>query len=354
MSAANLSSAPPRQATPTTVVRLEGLFNAENLAINNGRAFVTGSKGVYEVVKDDAGHHLSEIPICVDTPSDQWLRNGIASDGSRLYLACAHVHDARIPLPSWAFDNAADIEQTLSGLGKLMLAEMLCRVDLYVVAADLNRSPSGADLAFTEILASSRGAFFGNGLDVAGDGTLYVANSHPGSTGGIYRVRPGESTPELCHRCVGCSPNGVRVDGNELYYTGLQVWPYPAAVLRKVDLTAAIFKPDVSQPLVVRPASLFDDFDVLDDGFVVAEFATWRRFPFAVGGLLFFSKAGDLLEEVRTDQLVHPSSVRVCHCDGASVKAGETLITEKNGHRLLAIPSNVGWRANNITQSRSV
>lgn len=313
------------------------------MAITNGRVFVTGSKAVYEVVSDNAGHRLSEIPIRVSTPSDGWFRNGIASDGHRLYLACAHVHDSTIALPSGVLENAADIEQTVSGLGRLMLAQMLCRVDLYIVAADLKQSLGNSDLAFTHILASSRGAFFGNGLDVAEDGTLYVSNSHPGSTGGIYRVRPGESTPELCHRCVGCTPNGVRVDGNNLYYTGLQVWPYPAAALRQVDLRTSILKTDVSQLLVLRPASIFDDFDILDEGFVVTEFATWRRLPFAVGGLLYFSKAGDLLDEVRTDELVYPSCVRVCRRGGASVEAGETLITEKSGHRLLVIPPKLGF-----------
>jgi hypothetical protein len=79
------------------------------------------------------------------------------------------------------------------------------------------------------------------------------------------------------------------------------------------------------------------DFDLLEDGFVVAEFASWRRSPFAVGGLLFFSRAGDLLNEVRTGDLVHPSSVRVCRRTGGSVATGEILVTEKSGHRLLAV-----------------
>ena len=320
---ANTSSPPTRQPARTSVLRVGGLFNAENLVITNGRVFVTGSKGVYEVVTDDSSHRLSEIPIRVGSPSDQWVRSGIASDGSRLYLACSHVHDARPPFPGGLFGNIRDIEQTLPGLGKLMLAEMLCRCDSFIVAADLY-SPGGADLAFTQILASSLGTFFANGLDVAEDGSVYVANSHPGPSNGIYRIRPGNSTPELCHRCIGCSPNGVRVEGNRIYYTGLQVWPYPAAVLRHVDLASVTSSPGVSQLLVLRPGSLFDDFDLLDEGFVVAEFASWRQFPLAVGGLLFFSKAGDLVDEVRTGELVHPSSVRFCrrggqHCRGGRV-----------------------------------
>src|SRR5512144_391738 len=50
---ANLSSSQPRQAAPAAVVRLEGLYNAENLTIANGRVFVTGSKGAYEVIRDE-------------------------------------------------------------------------------------------------------------------------------------------------------------------------------------------------------------------------------------------------------------------------------------------------------------
>jgi hypothetical protein len=65
-------------------------------------------------------------------------------------------------------------------------------------------------------------------------------------------------------------------------------------------------------------------------GFVVAEVASWRRSPFAVGGLLFFSREGDLLNEVRTGDLVHPSSVRVCRRTAGSVAAREILVTEKS------------------------
>ena len=131
-----------------------GLFNAENLVITNGRVFVTGSKGVYEVVTDDSSHRLSEIPIRVGSPSDQWVRSGIASDGSRLYLACSHVHDARPPFPGGLFGNIRDIEQTLPGLGKLMLAEMLCRCNSFIVAADFIRPA----VPISPLLRSSRPA----------------------------------------------------------------------------------------------------------------------------------------------------------------------------------------------------
>ena len=124
-----------------------------------------------------------------------------------------------------------------------------------------------------------RGAFFANGLDIADDGSLYVANFYPGITGGIYRVRPGSSVLDPYHRCFGCSPNGLRVKGTYLYYSGIQIWPYLAAVLRQVDLAVGSAKPDASRLLVVRPAAVFDDFDILDDGFVAAEFANFRHLP---------------------------------------------------------------------------
>jgi hypothetical protein len=159
------------------------------------------------------------------------------------------VHDSRLPFARGLFDNIPDIEQTLPGLSKLMLAQLLCRVDSYIVAADLNQS-DGAELAFTRILASSRGTFFANGLDVAEDGSVYVANSHPGLTGGIYRICPGHSTPELCHQCIGCSPNGVRIEGkNNLYYTGLQIWPYPAANASRLLVSRAAALVAVSRPV---------------------------------------------------------------------------------------------------------
>jgi hypothetical protein len=186
------------------------------------------------------------------------------------------VHDSRLPFARGLFDNIPDIEQTLPGLSKLMLAQLLCRVDSYIVAADLNQS-DGAELAFTRILASSRGTFFANGLDVAEDGSVYVANSHPGLTGGIYRICPGHSTPELCHQCIGCSPNGVRIEGkNNLYYTGLQIWPYPAAVLRQVNLAPTNSSANASRLLVSRAAALVA---------VSRPVRSWSRKRAAIGSL---------------------------------------------------------------------
>jgi hypothetical protein len=194
-----------------------------------------------------------------------------------------------------------------------------------------------------KIIASSRGAFFANGLDVADDGSIYVANEHPGTTGGIYRIHPGGSTLELYHRCFGCTPNGVRVRGTQLYYSGLQTWPYPAAVLREVDLSAGSPKPDSSRILVVRPASVFDDFDVVDSDFVIAEFASFRHLPLGAGGLLFFSRSGEFRREIRTSELTHPSSVRVCPAGVPGLEAGDLLVTEKIGHQLLALRLKGTW-----------
>lgn len=280
---------------PTTVI-VEGLFNAENLAITDGRVFVTGSRGVYEVLTDGGPPRLSEIPIRVEGVSDNWLRNGIASDGKRLYLACAHVHHSQLPLLSQLFNNAPDIEQTPVGFGKLMVSEIVCGVDSFIVSANLEQSSSGTPLAFTQIIASSG------------------------------QIRPGHSILELFHRCFGSNPNGLRVDGTQLYYSALQTWPYPAAVLRRVDLATATSRQDISELLVTRFASVFDDFDVLDSGFVIAEIASWRRFPLAVGGLLFFSKSGDFGHEIRTSDLVHSSSVRLCRGGGPDVTLGELLL----------------------------
>jgi hypothetical protein len=91
------------------------------------------------------------------------------------------------------------------------------------------------------------------------------------------------------------------------------------------------------EPEVVytRLGSFFDDFDAVEDGFVIADIADARTSPFGSGALLFVDGDGRLLDTFKHEQLKHPSAVKVVRRKTGQFEAGDILMTEKTGHCLV-------------------
>jgi hypothetical protein len=326
--------------------REKPLFNAENLTLSaEGRLFVTGSLAVYEIVKDkDKTYRYQEIPITARDVPRNCLMNGITARGDSLYLACTHIHQGEHSLLPNLLGDPRKIDQD-SGVLLLMLAEAVYRVDSYLVRADLGQGSP----AFTEGIRLP-GKCFANGLDGDGKGNLYTANSVVGGSPNLLAVRfpQGCGTTTLgnvWHRPLERgTPNGVKfkadLTGDSIYYTCLHGLPVWASTLQRVKIM-----PDGragEAEIVYRSLfSIFDDFDIADDGFVIANILS---IPHRSGCLLFVTNNGELKGLFRSQDLKSPSAVQVVKQEGELFEKGDILITEKGRHCVSWLKPGDQWR----------
>lgn len=309
------------------VQRLPGeAFNAENLTTTDeGRIFVTGSKALYEWTNGT----LNTVPV--ETLPQDCMKNGISTEGRFLYLACTRIHGGDKPLFPKSWCDVSSLEQTPLNFIRMLLAEkIICHVDSYVVRASLEGKTS-----FDEVVARKDGAFFANGLGIDASGMLYVANSFPGASAGLYRVRSGgEANLELWHQRAGCVPNGVKIWQGTVYYTGFQLLPVPSSVLVRVEI-GADGSAGKSEVVYTRLGAFFDDFDIIENGFVIADVGDLSISPFGSGALLFVDTDGRLVNTFRHEYLQHPSAVKVISRKTAQFEKNDILVTEKSGHCLV-------------------
>ena len=322
------------------------LFNAENLTLSEeGRLFVTGSLAVYEIVKDkDKTYRYQEIPITVRDVPRNCLMNGITARRDSLYLACTHIHQGEHSLLPNLLGDVRKIDQN-SGVLLLMLAEAVYRVDSYLVRADLGQGSP----AFTEGIRLP-GKCFANGLDGDGKSNLYAANSLVGGSPNLLAVRfpQGCGTTMLgtvWHRPLERGmPNGVKFKadptGDYVYYTCLHGLPVWASTLQRIRIM-----PDGSAgeaEIVYKSLfSFFDDFDIVDGGFVIANILS---IPHRSGCLLFVTNIGEMKGLFRSQDLKSPSAVQVVKQKSGIFEEGDILITEKGRHCVSWFKPGDRWR----------
>jgi hypothetical protein len=140
------------------------------------------------------------------------------------------------------------------------------------------------------------------------------------------------------------TPNGVKFKadptGDSIYYTCLHGLPVWASTLQKVRIM-----PDGragEAEIVYRSLfSIFDDFDIVDEGFVIANILS---IPHRSGSLLFMTNSGDLKGIFRNQALNSPSSVRVVKQKSDPFEQGDLLITEKGRHCVSWFKPDDHWR----------
>jgi hypothetical protein len=320
------------------------LLNAENLTMTkDGRLFVTGRERVCEIVPNGkGGYEWTDVLLPDDLPKTIY-RNGIATDDRYLYLACAEVDQEAQPLLRNWLPQLTGRPQDALGFMLLMLAETLCPVRSFVLRAELSTRP----LHFSDRVALS-GKCFANGLAVDGHGFVYAANSVPGHYA-IHRVRPGEwTTPgasekTLWHPTDLYAPNGVKIRNDTLYFTRIGG---PPLFLSTVTALTLEDKPRVKDDSLCRQYGvLYDDFDVVDDSFVIAAVSDLTNvFGSFSGALAVFGADGIHRHDIRDARIKHPSAVLTLHTDTRFGESGDLLLTEKDTHtvwrlRLRARPS---------------
>jgi hypothetical protein len=326
------------------VASFPGVYNAENLTMtDSGRVFVTGSGGVYEVSAGEGGL----TPLQVNAPADAMI-NGIACDQAALYVACAMIHAGNNPLlPEWACD-VHDLEHAKSfTVVRLLLAEMVGHVDSFILRADLRDHP-----VFDRVVAQGRTRMFANGIavDEAGrverPGTVYVANSYPGASAGIYRASTaGDAAAdlELWHDVPGYAVNGVKIADGAVYCTASSLGPPPHSALIRVRAGKSGGTPE-AEVILRRAFAFFDDFDLFGDGFVIAEVGGLRRLPELVGELLFVDAAGNIVEATCHEKVPHPSAVKAITREAGPLEPDDLLVTEKSSHALVWLRPQPGLR----------
>lgn len=315
----------------------------------NQRLFASGRDGVFELLASADGSSRTErVAFAVDGVPTDCMKNGMATDGDFLYLACAHLHQSDNPLVRTILNDLNDVEQVAKCLLQLYMAAFSFRVESWILRCDLRRTP----LAFTERLASlppdagSGGLgsnFLANGLAIdPHHSCLYVANSAPGFAAAIYRVATDGSADStrctLWHRPPGCKPNGLRLREQGLCYTGNGV---SSAVLGHVP-----FNPDgsasTSEIIEIAPLRLFAHFDAVPPGFVVAESGDTSGLQ--TGALRLVSCAGRTIGMLRHAGLRRPCAVALAHADTALFTADEVLVADRHDGRVLAFRPEEPWR----------
>jgi len=325
------------------------LSNAENVVINEDkRVFVSARQGAYELRKSSNGScEKTLIPVLVDGLPSKCMMNGIAAHGQYLYLACAHVHQSDNPLVRAVLKDVNDVEQTTKGLLQLYMAAFTFGVESWIVRCDLTKTPP----AFTDQVARLPGDcvptgrrptsltdnFLANGITIDASGEfLYVANSVPGYTAGIYRVaalpKNNPSRATLWCRPPACKPNGLKIRGDTLYYSGNGT---AAAVLGSVPINPDGGAGD-SQVIDTAPLEIFDDFVVVEEGFLIAQIGS--------GSLRFVSQGGRQLGTLKRQEIYKPCAVVVAKEKGALFAAGDVVIVDKHHGRVLVFTPDEVWR----------
>lgn len=330
------------------------LFNAENLTITrNGRLFVTGSKGIYEITKNEQRYAQNRCPIVVQTVPKGCLSNGITNDDQFVYVVCTHMHNQHSIMIDRVACRGNEVEQTVWNLPfRTFLSRMCCQVDSYLLRANLSSKKVefteavklrseltlGDDVTVESDSNNETSSFFANGLDIDKDGTLYITNT--------YYTRAEEKS--LCITTVKilggakmvvkqaswfraatpCSPNGIKTHGDTIYYTDSGI---PTKLI-KVDSdgslqakSSVVYNAGLSGLLSFDLPSVFDDFDVMDSGFIVADFSRGR--------IVFLHKVEDEYQPYAyIKRPMMPSAVKVVRNQSTLFEKGDIIIIDKMHH----------------------
>lgn len=164
---------------------------------DDGRFFVAGGEVLYEVVAEGDGFEAVELL------REDCTLGGLIDRGDLLYAACVTAEPSDNPfMPMLTSVELLQIDPSVEG------------------APDVQRVDFGAE-PLPQL----------NGMEVGPDGALYISNSTSTLIGGpaVFRVEITSEDPlsievsELVAESADyAAPNGLRVDGDELYFaTGL-------------------------------------------------------------------------------------------------------------------------------------
>ena len=228
---------PPTQLGPT-----------ENAVfIPDGRFFVVGAEGIYEITRSEAEPTTYSAPLFIENPG--CLFGGITALDAKLYAACTDQE---------------------SFTGELIVYD-----------------PSKAEPLVGRAPIQSESLAHFNGMAFGPDGALYLSNSLAvdSADASVVRVEIQQEQPlQLTQRDFivasrsagpanvggGSFPNGIRFHGDTMYLVrGADVVAVPVAAMQ----------PDAPLDIVYTPAGVLqtiDDFDIADERMWLTQFSAFR------------------------------------------------------------------------------
>lgn len=301
--------------------------DAENqLFTPDGRLVVTGGTGVFEIVRSGSGYAAQAIAADVSGVCNY---TGLAQLGSWVFTACQQH-------PSGLFGPADN---------HLLAAQVVAGQPLHFVQVD-RATPDPMDTLSLP-----------NGLAATPDGRLLVADYNLLASAGLARVtldlsgaRPRVTAFQAnwVNASHGIShPNGVRVQGNELFVSDVSFvkrFAFDAAGNVPVTLPNGV----KNEALVYQGATVLDDILPLCGGVAIDDFLNGR--------VIYMAPAGNGANGLPTwrqayaspwQQLAGPSSVRVGRAPLFSGR--DVLVTEKG--ILLEMDSDYGNKLSRVQAS---
>jgi outer membrane protein assembly factor BamB len=257
--------------------------DAENsLVTTDGRLFLSGSFNLYEVTKNEDGTFANHPVV-----DEEYYFMGLDEFKGHLYAL-----------------------RTGKGLNAMLKPEpMLMIADLS--AMDPADYPAAPDDLFLAVPLS--GMSMPNGLAIDSLGRLFISDTIGGK---IYRFDIDPDNPFHVEGPYDCglkgllSPNGLAVDGSNLYITD-------TGTVKKTTISAAGALEPVKTLFSGR--IFLDDLTVFQGALVVCDYA---------GGTLFqLSSQGKILRETKTETFAFPSSVNIG--TGPMFEKGDIVVTEK-------------------------
>ncbi len=122
-----------------------------------------------------------------------------------------------------------------------------------------------------------------------------------------------------------------------MYYTGNGTL---AAVLGRVPIEQ---DGSAGEPQVIDTGGLFvDDFDLADEGFVIAQFS--EHLGLSAGFLRFLSQDGREVAVLKRDEIANPCAVAVARESSALFRAGDVVIVDKARRGVTLFEPDGQWR----------
>ncbi len=294
----------------------DNIPDAENLLFtSDGRLFITASEHVYEYT------NARGAELVLHTVNSEFL--GMAQVGNYLYV----IRSTYRIKPAQTFNLANLLQQGLAQYLFNTFSDLIMNKEL--LRADLTQT----SLTFLPVY-TLKNMFLPNGMASDNAGNLYIADETFISIGQIVKITiSGNNFSQETWLSTSngvCSPNGMSIRDNTLYFTDFKMSTLKAMV-KKVDIING--RPGTVSTLYSQ-TGLFDDLEAGNykgvDGIVVANFAK--------GSLLLLDKNGKLVSEILKGELDFPSSVAIGK--GGMFTSNDLIITEKG--ILMEKESNIG------------
>lgn len=258
------------------VIDIATIPDAENtLTTTDGRVFVSGGTGVFEILRSGEGY----VAVAIHDAACNFT--GLAQRGEVLYANC--------------FD------------GRLYAARLTASPRLQAI--------------------HDYGLAAPNGLAVGPEGALYLTNGPLATTAlpdpRIVRVVLDPADPFKVLRQEDwlssglTAPNGIAIEGRDLYVTDSSLLPPSLGRIERIRIGNDGL-PGERQVIATLP-SIADDLSVVGDGLLVSLYTQ--------GSVALVGFDGTVQQQTDPLGLASPSSVRLTH--GALFAPGDVLITQK-------------------------